>query len=303
MSAHSKIEWTDHTFNAWIGCTKVSPGCANCYAESEDKRRGWTPEGWGKGKPRKRTTAAYWKQAEKWEAEAEREGIRFKVFCASLADVFDPEVSDEWRHDLFDLIVQTPHLDWQLLTKRPEIARDFCRKWIGGYPNDPRGDFLHNVWLGVSVEDQQRADERIPILLQIPAAVRFLSCEPLLGPVEIAKWLTPDECGCGGHDPAFKNCIDWVIVGGESGPKARPCNVEWIRDIVTLCQVTGVRVFVKQLGSNPHGKCCLDGQCQSPGWKCVDRKGGDIAEWPEELRVREFPSAQPLNNSTPQPAP
>lgn len=312
MSENSKIEWTDHTFNPWIGCTKVSPGCANCYAESEDKRRGWTPEGWGKGKQRKRTTPDYWKQALKWDRTAASIAVRTTVdlrpnrprVFPSLCDWLDDEVPIEWLADFLNLIRITPNLDWLLLTKRPELFSRriqavidhagktpsihdsellvFCDEWL--VENNPP----HNVWLGVSVEDQPRADQRIRRLLETPASIRFLSVEPLLGPVNLrivhsTPFLTFDALSPVVFGP--RNKIDWVILGGESGPRARPCAIEYIRDLVSQCKTTGTPVFVKQLGTVPtqNGMYCPPGMIS-------DRKGGDPAEWPEYLRVREMPS-------------
>lgn len=279
MSETTKIEWCDHTFNPWIGCTKVSPGCANCYAEGESKRRGWAR--WGRGQPRHRTSDAYWREPLKWNRKAENLVERSRVFCASLADVFDEEVPDDWRIELFSLIADTPNLDWLILTKRPYIAHDFFHNVVGLID----GDVLPNVWLGVSVEDQARADERVPILLEIPARVRFLSCEPLLGPVQLCRGCPgcPDDCGwtpgSNGHG------IHWVIAGGESGPRARPCDVEWIRSIANQCAEADVPVFVKQLGARPFfGPNPLVAAMH-------DRKGGDPDEWPADLRVRQFPQA------------
>ena len=155
MGANSKIEWTHHTFNPWTGCQKVSAGCTNCYAESWAKRSGVVK--WGANGTRRKTSKSNWQQPIKWNREAQEAGERRRVFCASLADVFeDRDDLVLWRHDLFDLIEETPHLDWLLLTKRPEDA------WLyltGMYAGDAP---LPNVWLGTSVEDQQRAEERIP---------------------------------------------------------------------------------------------------------------------------------------------
>lgn len=306
MGDKTGIEWTDHTFNPWIGCTKVSPGCAHCYAETEDKRHGWTPDGWGKGKPRKRTSAAYWRQPLKWNREAELWGAfdcgtmcckgtewemrnkvanelrshrgwtatplaaRPRVFCASLADVFDPEVPDRWRWDLIALINQTPNLDWQLLTKRPRDAMQFLARVVA-WP-------FPNVWLGVSAEDQERFEERVRLLLSTPAAVRFVSFEPLLGPIDANRARVT---------PSLSLWIDWAIIGGESGKGARPCNVQWIRQLTSQCQTAGVAVFVKQLGAQV--------QVRNKAFDFIDtvrlhdRKGGDWSEWPEDLRVRQFP--------------
>lgn len=242
---NSKIEWTDHTFNPWIGCTKVSDGCKYCYAETlMDKRYGkvkWGPQG-----ARVRTSAANWRKPLKWDREAKEAGKRARVFCASLADVFEdkpdqPEM-DEWRGDLFDLINRTPHLDWLLLTKRPENVRKAWHWELMGYPP--------NVWIGTSVENQEQADKRIPALLTIPAAVRFLSMEPLLGAVsvEIIDGVFYD----GGMPFPWQRLenpgINWVIVGGESGPNARPMHPDWARRIQVECQRAGVPFFFKQWG-------------------------------------------------------
>lgn len=255
MGENSKIEWTDHSFNPWIGCQKVSPGCQFCYAEQlMDKRYGrveWGPQG-----TRQRTSEANWRKPLQWNRQAKADGIRRKVFCASLADVFEdrPEL-ETWRADLFALIEQTPALDWLLLTKRPEnvngMVPDHWRWPDVGWPL--------NVWMGTSVEDQQRADERIPHLLKIPARMRFLSCEPLLGPVDLqALWLPEkcwhcDEelhgelgrCWCG---VCHYSEIHWVIAGGESGHNARPMHPDWARSLRDQCQVAGIAYHFKQWG-------------------------------------------------------
>lgn len=260
MAENTKIEWAHHTLNPWIGCTKVSAGCKNCYAETQDNHRKWTSEGWGVGKPRKRTSAGNWRKPLKWNREAEKQGIRYRVFCASLADVFDPEVDDQWRADLLDLVHQTPHLDWLLLTKRPQAAKQFLDENSMRLPS--------NVWLGTSVEDQEQALARIPILLSILASKHFLSCEPLLGPVDLSLFLHvrhEDEYGNAGiritnpdqslsdeldlpfHDPWVKP-VDWVIVGGESGSGARPMHPEWATSLRDQCVEAGVAFFFKQWG-------------------------------------------------------
>lgn len=245
MGEKSKISWCHNTFNPWIGCTKVSNGCTNCYAERDDGRRKWTPDGWGKGKPRKRTSESNWKKPLKWNREAAAQGQRLRVFCASLADVFDDEVPDQWRHDLFKLIRNTPNLDWMLLTKRPETMRTFISDYFGTSMPYP------NIWLGVSVEDQETADARIPILLQTPAMIRWISAEPLLGPVEF-------DCGPGAAGPhrylsvevdhPEDRRLDWIIVGGESGPEARPMHPDWARSIRDQCIRAGVAFHMKQWG-------------------------------------------------------
>jgi protein gp37 len=245
MSENSKIEWTDHTFNPWIGCAKVSPGCAHCYAETlMDTRYGRVK--WGKGQPRQRTSAANWRKPLQWNKATEGAKERPRVFCASLADWLDDEVPVEWLADLLDMIRRTPSLDWLLLTKRPENwaklmnwcfgrlmtlthggngLKEFVDAWIHDAP--PR-----NVWIGVTVEDQQRADERIPSILSIPARVRFLSCEPLLEGVDFGNLAG----------------INWVICGGESGPKAHPMHPDWARSLRDQCAAAGVPFYMKQMG-------------------------------------------------------
>lgn len=212
MGEGSKIEWTDHTFNAWWGCSRVSPGCQHCYAESFDKRVGGAH--WGERAERRFFGDKHWALPLRWNDKARAEGVRRRVFCASMADVFEarPEL-DQHRRRLWDLIEATPWLDWLLLTKRPQNVMSMVpASWLCGFPL--------NVWVGTTVEDAQRAAERIPHLQAIPATVRFLSCEPLLGPVA-------DVVDLAG--------IDWVIAGGESGPGARPPSTEWFRDLRDLC--------------------------------------------------------------------
>lgn len=254
MAENSKIEWTDHTFNPWVGCEKVSPGCANCYAEGWAKRSGQVL--WGPGAPRKRTSSNYWRQPLLWDADAKKDGRRLRVFSASLADWLDDEVPIEWLGDLFDLIHRTPNLNWLLLTKRPQNWQPRIKaamehltaklysdvdvpikldKWL-------RGTAWPNVWIGTTVEDQQRADERIPALLAIPARVRFLSCEPLLGPVNLSAWL--DDSNGIPRDMPF----DWVIAGGESGSNARPMHPDWARALRDQCSAADVPFFFKQWG-------------------------------------------------------
>ena len=245
MADKTKIEWCDATFNPWVGCTRVSPGCVHCYAETMMDKR-WGKATWGPAGARIRTSADYWTQPVKWNRRAERAGVRRRVFCASLADVFEDKVGqrdqmDGWRLDLFNLIAATPHLDWLLLTKRPENIQPLLRRLPA--PHDNVGHFP-NVWIGASVEDQERADTRIPELLTVPAAVLFLSVEPLLGPGDIGRWL----CGSGMTREAQERGIDWVIVGGESGREARPLPPDWARSIRDQSQEAGVPIFFKQWG-------------------------------------------------------
>jgi len=296
MGADTSIEWATHTFNPWRGCAKVSTGCANCYAETMAKRTGIHGT-WGKDGERVVSSDAYWRQPIKWNRDAAREGVRRRVFCASMADVFeDRRDLDGPRERLYGLIEATPNLDWLLLTKRPEnAARLFDWSVLGCFDAD---EWPPNVWLGTSAENQATADERIPHLLAVPAAVRFLSVEPLLGPVDLMPWLDEegyDAPGDGGEVRPLP-AVDWVIVGGESGPGARPCDVAWIRSVRDQCREAGTPCFVKQLGAVPlefrrvvgkeHG---TPFSMAAANLRLRDPKGGDMAEWPEDLRVREFP--------------
>lgn len=247
MSANSKIEWTDHTFNPWIGCTKVSPGCDHCYAEGTAAR--FKLAQWGSGMPRRLSSEDYWKQPITWDRKAERDGVRPRVFCASMADIFDNEAPGEWRARLWELIKATPNLDWLLLTKRiGNAATMLPESWSEGFPN---------VWLGATIVNQEEADRDIPKLLATPARVRFLSMEPLLGPVKIPG-LQCEGCGYTRADKQFqldhylcKNptaTIDWIIVGGESGRDARPMHPDWARCLRDQCHAAGVPFFFKQWG-------------------------------------------------------
>lgn len=255
MGENTKIEWADHSWNPWIGCAKVSAGCQHCYAEAlMDTQYGRAK--WGVNGTRVRTSEAYWKKPIAWNTQATKTGERKRVFCASLADVFEdrPEL-ESWRLDLFKLIEQTPNLDWLLLTKRPENVIRMIELAQDQAGAAPRAEIwllrMPNVWLGTSVENQEQANKRIPHLLDIPARVRFLSMEPLLGPVDLTPWLNyvseTDDIGLAvdGFDPD----IHWVIVGGESGPKARPMHPEWARSLRRQCQAAGVPFLFKQWGS------------------------------------------------------
>jgi protein gp37 len=253
MAEQSKIEWTDHTFNPWEGCQKVAPECDNCYAEARDVRfTGGTH--WGPKAPRRRTSAQNWSKPRRWNAQAEAfyatHGRRQRVFCASLADVFDNAVDTSWRDDLWALIRECDQLDWLLLTKRPQnIAKMLPPDWGDGWPH---------VWLGTSAGTQKTANQNIPHLLKAPAAVRFVSAEPLLGSIDfaavpkgtISKNITicfgaltgVDGLGHGGPR------IDWVICGGESGPNARPMHPDWAKSLREQCQNAGTAFFFKQWG-------------------------------------------------------
>ncbi len=341
MATNSKIEWTHHTMNPWRGCSRASAGCDNCYAETMSKRNPGTLGVWGPNGTRVVASESQWKLPHKWNREAEAAGERRRVFCASLADVFEdwdgPVVDSRgvklWQtwdsgrviaadvrpavrssplrmHDvrqrLFSVIDETPWLDWLLLTKRPENIL----RMVPLFDAEDPAEWWPNVWIGTSVENQEQANARIPELLQVPAAVRFLSMEPLLGPVDLTNvddstsegvWL---DCLGGVFSRDRKNSrettpdgitgdriINWVIVGGESGPGARPCDLEWIRSIRDQCKEAGVPVFIKQIGA-----ITVDSRfAESDGTPAFiggikDKKGGDPSEWPEDLRVRELPT-------------
>lgn len=246
MAENSKIEWTDHTFNPWVGCIKVSPACDHCYAESWAKRAG-RADLWHGGAPQ-RTSEANWRKPVKWNADAAKAGMRTRVFCASLADVFDNAVPHEWRSDLFRLIRATPYLDWLLLTKRiGNAARMIDRALTDGHLRTSREPFWPwpNVWLGSTVVTQEEADRDIPKLLATPVAVRFLSCEPLLGPIDLGL-STGVRLADGTLWRGIKPLIDWVIVGGESGPKARPMHPDWARSLRDQCSGRAA-FFMKQM--------------------------------------------------------
>jgi protein gp37 len=226
MAKNSSIEWTHHTFNPWWGCTKVSPGCKHCYAETFSHRIG--QELWGARAERRFFGDAHWGEPLKWNTEAVRVGERRRVFCASMADVFEDRAElAPVRERLWQLIADTPGLDWLLLTKRPERVHK-CVPWGDAWPA--------NVWAGVTAENQKWANKRIPLLLELPAAVRFLSCEPLLGSLDIRPWVQGTRR------------IDWVIAGGESGHTARPMNPEWARLLRDQCRQSGVAFHFKQWG-------------------------------------------------------
>lgn len=335
MSETTKIEWASASWSPWEGCTKVSPGCAHCYAEALNHRFG--KDNWGPGKSRRRMSADYWKQPVKWNRDEDHRpqtaDHRPRIF-PSLCDWLDEEVPVAVLADFLKLIHDTPNLDWLLLTKRPENWRDrllAARNYglqkqgelsvngVGGGLAAwwEQGNALANVRLGVSVENQRCADERIPELLKIPAGVRFLSVEPLLEAVDLPAAFRHASGECQVSDFACRMQQShewerehgrggwWVIVGGESGPGARPCNVEWIRGVVSQCRAAGVPCFVKQLGSNVFAdpqKDLLKFVWDAHSHRINDcrrillkhPKGGDPAEWPADLRVRQFPEVRRL---------
>lgn len=287
MGEQTKIQWTDHTFNAWIGCEKVSAGCTHCYAEKGTSARVSASRGlplWGPGSSRQITSDANWKLPLKWNRAAERDGVRRRVFCSSLSDVFeDRRELAEPRARLWTLVGMTPHLDWLLLTKRPENAH---RLWSAAARTVEVAEIDQsievwgsNVWLGTTCEDQKHFALRWPLLARVPARVRFISHEPALGPLVL--------------DGLVGNNVwewpDWVITGGESGPSSRPYDVAWARSLIAQTRRPTARgkwiaCFVKQLGAEPVT------HTDAP-WAlhCLDKKGGNWGEWPEDLRVREWP--------------
>lgn len=287
MGETTGIAWCDHTFNPWRGCTKVSAGCEHCYAETLSKRNPGVLGVWGPAGSRAVGVDSYWRQPVRWEAAWRKKKRAGRVFCLSLGDVFEAHRDlPPLRERLGALILATPHLDWLLLTKRPERWREAKHELWSHLPAFP-----HNVWLGVSVEDQATADERIPLLLQAPAAVRFVSYEPALGPVSMRpSWLAGYDYDGPGCSVTSKPRLDWVIVGGESGPGARRFDPEWGRAMIEACKAADVACFMKQVGSNPKGWGDFDGVRLNRG--ISDRKGGDPEEWDEDLRVREFPEAK-----------
>ncbi len=239
MSQQSAIEWTNHTFNPWWGCTKVSAGCTNCYAETLATRYGHTV--WGPRAQRRLFGEKHWQETLKWNRMAQEVGEPARVFCASMADVFEdnPQIIKE-RLKLWTLIEETPWLQWQLLTKRPDNVLRMV-PWQEIWPN--------NVWIGTSIENAQAAEQRLPFIQQIPAVVRFLSCEPLIGPL--------DDLDLTG--------IHWLIAGGESGSKHRPIAIEWVRVLRNRCREANVAFFFKQWGGirSKSGGRELDGQYYS----------------------------------------
>jgi protein gp37 len=291
------IAWTDETINPIVGCSRVagSPGCERCYAATAAKTA------------RLQQFPQYQKVA-KWNGTVEfvenqldrllrwKKGKR--IFLCSMADMFHENVPFEWIEKIFSIIHETPQHTYQILTKRPERMIEFFH-WYLAPKNDT--SFFHwtmpdNIWLGVSCENQAMADKRIPLLMEIPAKVRFLSCEPLLEPINLSKFLPIEwseiaedwiESWPGIGSYSRDAYPDWIIVGGESGAGSRPCHIDWIRDIASQCQSAKVPVFIKQLGSN-----AIATRSDNTGnykLKLKDRKGSDILEWFDDLRLQQFP--------------
>ena len=226
MGEDSKIQWTDNTFNPWIGCQHVSPGCDHCYAETQNNFRKWNGGSWGPHAPRKRTSEGNWAKPLQWNHAAKLAGERRKVFSASLGDWLDNKAPQKWREDLGDLSRATPNLDWLLLTKRIENYAKLA-PW-------PADKIPANVWLGVTAEDQGYYNRRWGILSELPATIRFISYEPALGRLRISK----------GPSDIFP---DWIICGGESGGGARYMKPRWARRLRDECNMLGVSFFMKQM--------------------------------------------------------
>lgn len=263
---NSKIAWTDHTFNPWWGCVKVSEGCKNCYASAFAKRTG--QDVWGVDKPRRFFGEKHWREPLAWNTEAEKAGERRRVFCGSMMDVFETHANivthsdmNAARRKLADLIRATPWLDWLLLTKRIESAAMYLQTTMGFASIQP------NVWLGAAIENAENLDQRIMALATTPAKVHFVSAEPLL---ESLGDLQLSGRNYGRHFPDWTERIDWVIVGGESGAGCRPFNPDWARSIRDQCKAEKVAFFMKQLGG-------------------AQKHRDQLADLPEDLRIREYP--------------
>lgn len=308
MSTFTSIEWTDVTWNPMRGCSLVSAGCANCYAMKQAHRfskSGMAYEGLTELGPQgPRWTGKITLVPELLDAPLQWRKPR-RIFVNSMSDLFHEDVPNEFLEDVWARMFIADHHTYQILTKRPQrmfdwlTQQDWDRVGMIVAKASPmsahralarkRAGFkmLEHVWLGVSVEDQATANERIPLLLQTPAAVRWISAEPLLGPINLDKYIDVlEEDLMDGFAKVYPG-LDWVIVGGESGPRARPCDLAWIRSLKDQCQAAQVPVFVKQLGSKPFS---TPGTADDLGCRAIeDRKGGTLSEWPAELRVRQWP--------------
>jgi protein gp37 len=276
MSDKTKIPWTDATWNTVVGCSKVSPGCEHCCAEKLLASRLKHMPLYGEATRDGRLTGEAVLLPDRLDQPLRWKRAR-KIFVNDLGDTFHPTVPLWFIDSIFRVIESCPQHTFQILTKRPARMQWYLSNRLKPLPN---------LWLGVTCENQFRANQRISLLLQCPAAVRFVSAEPLLESVDFTRWIV-DPCDC---LVPYQEGLDWIIVGGESGPKARPCDVEWIRSIRDQCEGTGTRCFVKQLGSN----AVIDEQVTVDEWRVrpyvtSDRAGADPAEWPEDLQVREFP--------------
>jgi len=281
MSAGTKIQWCDATVNFWWGCAKVSDGCRYCYAEGIARRLSRGTATWGENGLRRLRVGEATRELLQLNKRAERQRRTLRVFINSMSDTFENRRDlDAARHVLWAVARVVPALDLLLLTKRPENVRHLVDpEWMAG-------KWPANVWLGTTVENQAAADERIPHLLAVPAPVRWLSCEPLLGPVDIRAG--------DARPPGMRGYFDWVVAGGESGQQARPCKLDWLRSLRNQCDQAGVPFFLKQLGRRPCDIARPVGMCpRKLDWLCLrDSHGGDPMEWPALLRVRQFPVRQ-----------
>jgi protein gp37 len=301
----TNIEWADETINPIVGCSRISPGCEKCYAAKAAKS------------PRLQQFPQY-QAVGKWDGTVEFVKSQLikplswkkpkRIFVCSMADLFHANVPDEWIHQVMAVVALSPQHTFQILTKRPERMKEYFSQpnlWVKWYEaasvnlwdavSEKFGGLINlqqyftlqpfplpNLWLGTSTENQQMADKRIPILLQIPAAIRFLSCEPLLEEIDFRQAGAIQKLISDSYEWELVNeDIQWIVAGGESGPQSRPCHIEWIESIVQQCQQSQTPVFVKQLGANAY--------YQGQRFKTRDRKSGEIEEFPEHLKVRQFP--------------
>jgi protein gp37 len=287
----TKIEWTDIVWNPITGCSKISAGCLNCYAETIANR--------------------FWGDRQFSDVQFHPERLEYplkwkkpcRVFVNSMSDLFHHKVTDEQIEQIFEVMKQTPQHTYQVLTKRPERMMEWVNSWYTEQGSELGADYrdlppFENIWLGVSTENQREANKRIPYLRHTHAAVRFLSCEPLLDKIELFEVdgevskamaeMYPEEM----LFPA--DVIDWIIIGGESGNQARQCHLDWVRSLVQQCQSVDIPVFVKQLGKNAIGSSPYMGTSAVCNYKLdlKDPKGGDINEFPEDVRIRQFPEVK-----------
>lgn len=344
MGAKTGISWTDSTWNPIRGCSRVSTGCEHCYAEVVAGR--FSGPGQPYEGLIALTKKTRWNGRTKFVSTALDLPLRWtkprRIFTNSMSDLFHESLSNEQIAAVFGVMAAAPKHTFQVLTKRPERAAAWF-KWVGSQgvagvtclsnalalgSSDsmraiarlhalPRTSAretptiqwpLPNVWLGVSVENQETAETRIPVLLELPAVVRFVSAEPLLGPLDLSRYLPGEHVSSSGIQVS-NDSLDWVIVGGESGPKARPCALEWIGEVAHACSDSGVPGFVKQLGGfvvsegrTGPPSCWAKGKAPALApngkhwaWRMglKDRKGGDPTEWPDDLRIQQFPEVQP----------
>ncbi len=317
MSALTPIQWTDRSWNPIRGCTVVSEGCRNCYA-MKTAARFIKPGQAYEGLARRRTNGvAQWTGEVRFIEKDLTLPLKWRkpqrIFVNSMSDLFHEKVTDDQLDKIFAVMALAQRHQFQVLTKRPERMREYVQsklrdrrdrhtaalsKALSDIACSRRMAWrlslnwpLPNVWLGVSTEDQATADKRIPLLLHTPAAVRFLSMEPLLGPIDLVGWIDGSWCSEGGDETDLKP--NWVIVGGESGPDARSCNQQWIREVVADCKDASVPVFVKQLGGFSELTVPIAGsRVHTAPVNFKDKIGGNITEWPEDLRVREFPEVR-----------